>query len=326
MLFRSQAGFYSNEIRQNLQNYFSSGTTGSFGILFPFQVAKTNNPGNYAIQSTGEWESCKAVDQKPTCRIGLTGITVMTKDSTASLSLQMKKYFPVTNYSFDKVRIFYEDPDSAYQLQIRPKGKIQKDSAGIIVSLEHKTDSFQLKMIKKSQHADSSHFYFYGFNVQNKRSLFTYHSVGVNGAKAKSYLRCQHLPQQLEALQPDWVIISLGTNEAYNKNYDQEEFRRHLSALIDRIREHAENTFILLNTPGDGLIKGKSKNLNNLKARDDIIALARKKKCAWWDFYNIMGGEGSIDAWFQHELTARDRLHLNKKGYRLKGNLFFFFF
>jgi len=45
--------------------------------------------------------------------------------------------------------------------------------------------------------------------------------------------------------------------------------------------------------------------------------------CGVWDFFTIMGGEGSIEKWFEMGLTAPDKLHLNRKGYRLKGALLF---
>ena len=40
-----------------------------------------------------------------------------------------------------------------------------------------------------------------------------------------------------------------------------------------------------------------------------------------WDFYRIMGGEGSIYSWDSHGLTAADRLHFSPLGYRLQGTL-----
>ena len=42
-----------------------------------------------------------------------------------------------------------------------------------------------------------------------------------------------------------------------------------------------------------------------------------------WDFYNIMGGEGSINYWYEKGLTADDRLHFKKRGYEIQAGLFF---
>jgi lysophospholipase L1-like esterase len=36
-----------------------------------------------------------------------------------------------------------------------------------------------------------------------------------------------------------------------------------------------------------------------------------------------MGGDGSINLWAEKGLCAPDMLHLNRKGYRLKGALLF---
>jgi hypothetical protein len=50
---------------------------------------------------------------------------------------------------------------------------------------------------------------------------------------------------------------------------------------------------------------------------------AREQGCAFGDFYQVMGGDHSIQSWCYNDLTAKDRRHLNKKGYQLKADLFF---
>ena len=54
-----------------------------------------------------------------------------------------------------------------------------------------------------------------------------------------------------------------------------------------------------------------------------IVSLAKGRGLAYWDFYEIMGGEKSIIAWHSDSLAARDRIHLSPKGYRLKAELFY---
>src|SRR5690606_14596933 len=44
-----------------------------------------------------------------------------------------------------------------------------------------------------------------------------YHSIGVNGAKCSDYNKYPLFFEQLPALHPDMIVISLGTNESFDK-------------------------------------------------------------------------------------------------------------
>jgi lysophospholipase L1-like esterase len=79
----------------------------------------------------------------------------------------------------------------------------------------------------------------------------------------------------------------------------------------------------LLDIPGDARWKGQYINKNNRVVRNILIETAKEMHCSYWDFYEIMGGENSIDAWYNHDLAAEDKLHLAPEGYRLKADLFF---
>ena len=113
-----QAGFYSNEIRKNLHNYFSNDTLENLGFIFPYSTAGTNNPGHYQVESTGKWTSCKAVDRKPCSDIGLSGINLKTRDKKATLKIRVKDYFPYLKYQIKKAEFFCNYSDSAYKLHV----------------------------------------------------------------------------------------------------------------------------------------------------------------------------------------------------------------
>jgi lysophospholipase L1-like esterase len=63
-----------------------------------------------------------------------------------------------------------------------------------------------------------------------------YHSLGINGAEVTSFLR-NSLEPQLQLLNPDLVIISLGTNDAYMAEFDENAFKRNYGTLIQRIKK-----------------------------------------------------------------------------------------
>ncbi|NJO91502.1 MAG: hypothetical protein HC831_22980 [Chloroflexia bacterium] len=54
-----------------------------------------------------------------------------------------------------------------------------------------------------------------------------------------------------------------------------------------------------------------------------IYEVAREKDCGVYDFYEVMGGFNSSSIWYKENLMVRDRIHFNREGYLLKGDLFF---
>jgi len=318
-----QAGFFPNRIRMNLQRQLATDTLPNLGFIFPYAVAKTNNPANYAVSWSGNWSTCKAMERDAPCPLGLSGITLTTRDSVASITIRLRDHFPSVRYKIQKARLFCHYPESGYQLELNGIQTRQQENEGWLeASFPGPTDTLRIK-IRKKETGSSGMFSISGITLTRDRHGLNYHAIGVNGAKASSYLRCKHLPSQLASLNPNGVIVSLGTNEAYNTHFDPRLFHEHLSRLVETIREQTPETWILLTTPGDALREGKLYNPNNHKARRTVIQVAREQNCAYWDFFKVMGGEHSILSWYYSGLTARDKLHLNKRGYQLKADLFF---
>lgn len=318
-----QAGFYSNQIRRRLHQHYETDTLPNLGFIFPYTVAGTNNPGHYQVSSTGRWSSCKAVKAEPQYPLGLSGITLTTDDTTASFTIRLKDYFPTLRYKVGRARLFCSAPAGSYNLTVnnQPVSIPQEENpAGI--TLPEPADTLKVKVRKKDTAMKGS-FSLMGMLLEHDRHSVNYHSIGINGAKAESYLQCDKLEYQLRAIDPDWIILSLGTNEAYSRGFTKQQFKKNLAALIRRVRRQAGDAWILLTTPGDALKEEKYDNPNNGRARETIIEVAREQGCAFWDFYQVMGGDHSILSWYYNGLTAEDRLHLNKKGYQLKADLFF---
>jgi lysophospholipase L1-like esterase len=294
----------------------------NLGLIFPYSAAKTNNPPDYKSQYTGKWEAYKAVKKHSNCKLGVNGIAVCTNDSSASLTFRLRDNYPIKEYAFNHSKIFCNYPDSSYKIEIHPAGKVHKTDSEINIEFPGLTDSICIR-VQKTNMDDSTHFRLNGLTLSNTIHSLTYHQAGVNGATAKSYLSCELFSKQLQTIDPDWVIISLGTNEAYNKHFSKDTFRRHISRLVHRIQSNTDSCWILLTTPGDAMYQKNKRNPNNQIVRQEIIKVARKMNCSYWDFFRVMGSKYSIDQWHSSDLTAKDKLHLNKDGYLLKGNLFF---
>jgi lysophospholipase L1-like esterase len=168
-----------------------------------------------------------------------------------------------------------------------------------------------------------------GFNLSNGKSGVFYHSIGINGAKFSNYNQCsEEFYQQIASLNPDLVIISLGTNESMFKAIDEDRLYSDISDFVFNIRHSSPNTTVIFTTPVETFARAGRKtstvpNRKVGKVRDIIINFAEKNGYPYWDLYNIAGGKDSALEWNKKKLFVRDRIHLTQRGYEYMGELLF---
>ena len=101
-----------------------------------------------------------------------------------------------------------------------------------------------------------SNFILNGIVLEKNTSGIVYSNIGVNGAKASDYNRFPLFFEQLKTLEADLVVISLGTNESFDKLETQLYFER-LNQMISKIKAQNPSVEILLTTPPPSLWKRK---------------------------------------------------------------------
>jgi lysophospholipase L1-like esterase len=312
-----QAGFLTEKIKQKLFENFDKDSIAAPGFIFPYAIANTNNPFFFRVNYSGNWNVCKNVDQEKSCNLGLSGITITTNDSVASFSFKMnnEKYNIPKKYYFDRVKIFHNQSDST---QLLINGLTLETKQGFsAINLECAMDSVFVEMIQQN-----SSFELYGIILENSKTSLNYHTIGVNGATAFSYLKCNILSDQLKQINPDLVIISLGTNEAYDENLNVLEHEFIIKDMIYQIRDILPHAAVLFTTINDHLKKDKSPNLNIIEINNNIVKACKQFELSYWDSYSVMGGANSIEAWHEKGLAGDDLLHFKKLGYEIQGELF----
>ena len=317
-----QADIYSDRIRRRFQT-FEQGNNGGRGFIFPYRVAGTNNPSNYIVSFTGRWESCRNVEKNKSCPLGLSGISVTTCETASGIAISFPETNPV-DYDFNRVRIFYLDDSLSFEPFIRTAGEIhsrEKSEGSAVWYLESYADSLVLDVMKTD--SLQQRFTLFGISLETDDPGVLYHAIGVNGAKIPSYLRCSLLPEHLSALDPDMVVLSIGTNDANTRYFNAETYRQNYDSLIREIRQALPDAAILLTVPNDSYLYRRYANRNTEKVKDVIMELAGELDCGVWDFYSVMGGLNSIWVWNRFGLANRDRIHFTRKGYELQGDLFF---
>ncbi len=318
-----QADIYTDRIRSRFQT-LQPGNNGGRGFIFPYSVARTNNPPNYKVSYTGRWYACKNTQEKKKCQLGLSGISVTTTDTAASITIT----FPAGNtvlYDFNRVRIFYLADSISYDCSVHSPATvagIERTRPGCITfALDSYSDSLIFSLERTSN--IQQRFTLLGISLETDDPGLIYHTAGVNGAKIPSFLRCSLLSDHLAGLSADLVVLSLGTNDAYTRHFNPEIYRQNYDTLIRRIRTALPEAAILLTVPNDSYLYRRYTNPNTEKVREVILDLGREHHCGVWDFYGIMGGLNSIIVWQRFGLAKRDRIHFSRKGYTLIGDLFF---
>ncbi len=160
----------------------------------------------------------------------------------------------------------------------------------------------------------------YSVHLRNGQQGITYDAVGYNGAKYTDYLDSPRFFEQLEQQeQPDLIIISLGTNEAFDKVYQLESFREDVTQFCKDVQQRTGCTNILLTTPPSAL-QNRKYPPKKLPAYSEILQeIAQENHYAVWDLYEVMGGKDGIRNWYRKGLASKDRVHFTESGYNLQG-------
>lgn len=159
-----------------------------------------------------------------------------------------------------------------------------------------------------------------GLVLENNVPGIVYHTVGVNGAKCSDYNKFPMFFEQLKSLHPDLVIISLGTNESFDKLVTVDYFSQ-LNAMMETILNQNPSVTFLITTPPPSQFKRKFPNTFVADYAKEILAQAEVKNYAVWDLFSNVGGLFSIHQNAKEGLLGGDKVHYTKAGYEKQGQL-----
>ncbi|TWI10833.1 LysM domain-containing protein [Flavobacterium cauense R2A-7] len=160
-----------------------------------------------------------------------------------------------------------------------------------------------------------------GLVFENDAPGVTYSAIGVNGAKASDYNKYPLFFEQTPALQADLVIVSLGTNETFDK-MPSSDYMTQLNTFIANIKVKNPNAEVLvMSTPPSLLYRRSLNHFADAYARD-VNAQATVVNHASWDLFAIMGGMYGVNRNYRQGLMSGDKVHYSKAGYEKQGALF----
>ncbi len=317
-----QAGIYSGVCRKKLQNLYP-GLNGGRGTVFPYGMSKTYTPKNIRFKWTGKWETCRNVERKD-CNLGVLGISATTEDSSASITITLNPDYQ--KYEINKIKIFHDTGKKSYKIRLTADTSSYKitefpEKGYTLIETGKNINPVKLHL-EKTDTAQNS-FTLYGIDLENDFQGIVYTDAGISGASLPSFLKCNLLENQLSSLNPDLVIISLGTNDTYGKTFNPERYKKHYIEFLNKIKKAVPEAAILLTVPNDCYYRRRDPLPFTADAEKVILDLAKTYNCGVWNFYEIMGGYNSSYLWHKDKLMQNDLIHFTKKGYIIKGNLLF---
>lgn len=375
-----QADFFSGKFRQNLQQQFGDGGR---GFVFPYNLAKTNGPGDIRFSSNEAWESQRNIYADNGNPVGLSGIALWTKNKDFALEMNVK----TKESGFSKLKIFTPNNQKMFDVALAskiiqlesdvPKKIVHKirngESLSVIAdkynvtiksiksanglknnniragkTLKIPTNQMEKKVVERSEfipletlreegfHSfasdsllhkiylipalEQTDFALNGLVLENNSPGVIYHTIGVNGAKSSDYNKFPLFFEQLKTLTPDLVIISLGTNESFDKLVTADYFLQ-LSLMMETIVNQNPSVTILITTPPPSQFKRKFPNTFVADYTKEILAQAELRNYAVWDMFAHFGGLFGINQMAKEGLIGADRVHYTKAGYEKQGQL-----
>lgn len=186
-----QSDLMTNEIRKNLQQKF--GNAGR-GLVFPYQLAKTNGSYNERFHSNRAWESYRNIHPFKNVPIGLSGIGLWRDNAGFVLELNVKD----AAYKFNSIKIIAPQNQNMFDLAISSQTKtIQSTERKIITHKIKKgeaistiADKYNISVaeIKRENHLKSN-------NIRAGRTL----KILTNETRAKNITSSEFVPLKMES-------------------------------------------------------------------------------------------------------------------------------
>ena len=312
-----QGGTWTNTLRKNLLT-LSYGIDGGRGLVFPYSAAGTNTPMGYQTSYTGTWTSSRCL--KPETVMGVTGMTVSTADTAATVSLdlmpQERKMWDV-RYTVRSVDVMgYGDLEPIVILG-RDTIRGRADDERWRFDLPYYVDYIRIGFL-----GFPGRYTLKGVYLDNPASGLTVSEAGVNGAATSSFLKCEDFVRDLQLVKPDLVIFSIGINDLQGSDFDSRRFISNYGKLVQLVRRANPRCAFLFTSCNDSWKNGKS-NPFGARAQQAFEEIAAGCDGAYWDLFGLMGGSGSMDAWVNAGYGRPDHIHFTPEGYTLLGNLLF---
>ncbi len=233
--------------------------------------------------------------------------------------LQLAQYTP-DDTAFS-VRALYQSPDSV-PVRINGKPVTWAASANWQWSAAR-----EMQLPLELEVLDDAYPQLGGWLLENGQPGVLLSSLGINGATINMLDKWgADWQAPLQALQPDMLILSYGTNEAFNDDLDSDDYYADLTRHIQQLRELQPQAAVLMisapdvikHAAADTCQSRRPAQLNNVQTIQRQVA--REQHTLFWDWQEMMGGACSFSDWQAQGLAQKDGVHFTIDGYKASAN------
>lgn len=162
----------------------------------------------------------------------------------------------------------------------------------------------------------------HGVALEREGPGLVYDALGANGGSVHflSLLDADGWVEDLAARRSDLVILNYGTNESGYAGIPGPRYARDYAEVIARVRRALPGASILVMAPMDRGARDAAGEIGTMPTIPRIVAaqraVAAENRCAFFDTFAAMGGEGTMARWYEREprLVAGDFTHTTKAG------------
>ena len=310
-----EIGQFSGEIKNQLEKKYGKSED---AWMFPYQFFNKHSQKVFPIDTIGTWKRVSIKEPQSNKLLGITGLGFYLNTENGGLIFSANStYKEINKISF----LHYYDGNS---LPISVKnGKIHtqiisKNTAVTEITFSNNEKKYDIGFSK----SDDLLIYAIKINAHPKRGI-AYHKFGVAGSTMEQFVNNTPLfMEQFRAFKPNLLLISLGTNDSYIDSLNEEKLLKDVRMFTEKLSRYSSKTAILFTTAPD--TKYQDKRPERLTEINRVIRTIANEnpRIALWDLQNIMGGDGSVDAWIKKNYLIFDHLHFTPEGYKLQGELF----
>ena len=278
-----QGGTFSDRLRRRFLS-LRYGIEGGRGLVFPFATAGTNTPVSYNSSYIGHWESANCL--KPADEpLGLTGMAALARDTSARVIIDLAP----------RERTTLQQRYTFNRVDILGDGTLEP------LLLVNGRDTLHGVGAQGFRHFDLPHY-------------TDWIQLCFSGQGWESELR---------RVMPDLVIFSIGINDIQGADFDVRRFKSNYRQLIAQVHRVNPNCAILMSGINDSWMRKRGVNPHTEAAETAFRELAEECGGVFWDWYQVMGGYGSMAQWEEAGLAQSDKIHFTPNGYKLVGDLLF---
>ena len=310
----------TEEIRKLLQAKYGGSGLGFVSVCNDDLMVRQNV--NHEFSDDWDWGS---VFTKNTKRypLGLNGIS-STPGSNSWVSYKVND----PDYDFDVITILYRDTKSNSKVVIESDEGTQEislpSSGKGLEELTHNFNSKQSQVKLTFKNCEGS--FIYGVNLEDGNGIYVdnFAMRGNSGISLKS-LDKDLLKDASKDLNYRLFILNFGINAVEAGKTDHTFYKKMMSRIIESYRKKFPNAAFIVMSAGDRAIKKGPRLVSDAVVPTLVEAqeeLANDAGAAFWNFYEAMGGDGSMVEWVENGLANKDYIHLNHDGGKIVAEKF----